>query len=685
MVALVNVGAPVRPAGPATSAATTMHPGGYLAAVAGPSGKASGALIRALGAQRLLPDGTAAHAPGEPGAAWTQEPCAVSLGLPSGDRISLLGCAWASPVARSASSPGLADCGDLAWLTGLGPHCAVLFAVPAALASAASLTRHLALAQAIGAQVLAVVVLTDTARAAATAGQVDPVLATERLAWQACRAGLDSVACIAVDLATGAGLPALRTAVGQATARLPAPDPGAPVRMWIVSSCQQPGGREVTGLLPDGTVRVGDVLSVTPSMRAARVQAIDWQGTAPGAVTGAAWLRLRLSGAGAADAGRGSALVQPGRWTLTDVMDVRLGPGPQAITQGAAGQRLLPRVLTVRIGSACTAARVRPLAAGLARLTLRDPIPLHVADRMLVQERPRPVASGYPPALARPTPMAAPAPGVACATVLDVTPPELGHRGAVAAAARSLADWPNRPTASDLVRRHGTLRASALLAMGIEDQPPPVAGEWIADPERWAALAQRLVDIVVARASRQQALHGISVEAAGAALGLPDRRLAAALVRPPLRLRDGAIHLADALIAPAVRSSTTLPDGAMAAVQVLRASLAQAPFAAPEADRLRRLGLDSAVIDAAVRAGLLLRISDQIVLAPGADTQAQRILSTLPQPFTAAQARQALASTRRVVIPLLEYLDRAGVTERLPDDRRKIRHAAHPAATAAAS
>jgi Elongation factor SelB, winged helix len=31
-----------------------------------------------------------------------------------------------------------------------------------------------------------------------------------------------------------------------------------------------------------------------------------------------------------------------------------------------------------------------------------------------------------------------------------------------------------------------------------------------------------------------------------------------------------------------------------------------------------------------------------------------------------------------VAIPLLEYLDRAGVTQRLPDDRRRLRLSADP-------
>ena len=106
---------------------------------------------------------------------------------------------------------------------------------------------------------------------------------------------------------------------------------------------------------------------------------------------------------------------------------------------------------------------------------------------------------------------------------------------------------------------------------------------------------------------------------------------------------------------------------------MLRADLAAAPFASPDAERLRKLGLDARSLAAAVRAGELMRISEQVVLAPGADQAAAALLAGLPQPFTAAQAREALGTTRRTAIPLLEYLDQAGVTERQPDDRRIVR------------
>jgi selenocysteine-specific elongation factor len=45
----------------------------------------------------------------------------------------------------------------------------------------------------------------------------------------------------------------------------------------------------------------------------------------------------------------------------------------------------------------------------------------------------------------------------------------------------------------------------------------------------------------------------------------------------------------------------------------------------------------------------------------------------LPQPFTTSAARQALGTTRRVVIPLLEYLDERGSTEWVAGGSRCIR------------
>src|SRR6266487_4028430 len=137
-------------------------------------------------------------------------------------------------------------------------------------------------------------------------------------------------------------------------------------------------------------------------------------------------------------------------------------------------------------------------------------------------------------------------------------------------------------------------------------------------------------------------------------------------------LADGVITIPDR---PGGGPGSGLPAPVAAAIRVLRADLTAAPFLAPDAARLRELGLGAKAIAAAERAGLLVRVSDQIVLAPDAAALAAGVLARLPQPFTTAQAREALGTTRRVAIPLLEYLDAAGTTERLPDDRRRLRAA----------
>ena len=61
------------------------------------------------------------------------------------------------------------------------------------------------------------------------------------------------------------------------------------------------------------------------------------------------------------------------------------------------------------------------------------------------------------------------------------------------------------------------------------------------------------------------------------------------------------------------------------------------------------------------------------MLLPGADVDAARALAALPQPFTLSEARRALGTSRRVAVPLLELLDRRGLTERRPDDTRTLR------------
>jgi selenocysteine-specific elongation factor len=109
------------------------------------------------------------------------------------------------------------------------------------------------------------------------------------------------------------------------------------------------------------------------------------------------------------------------------------------------------------------------------------------------------------------------------------------------------------------------------------------------------------------------------------------------------------------------------------AVQALEARLADQPFTAPEQRELQAYGLGPREVAAAVRAGRLLRLDDDVVLLPSSPARAMRVLAALPQPFTTSEARVALESTRRTVIPLLEHLDGRGWTRRLDGSHREVR------------
>jgi selenocysteine-specific elongation factor len=593
-------------------------------------------------------------------------------------------------------------------LAGLGPVPAVMFVVAADGGWMPQSAEHLAAVDALGVRHgLLVITRADLA---------DPGPATRAALAEIATTSLGTVETVAVSAVTGQGLDDLRAALGRLVSGLSRPgdpaQPGDPLRLWIDRSFTIKGaGTVVTGTLPAGTVRNGQELLLTPSSRSVRVRGLQALGEPADEVSGVARVALNLRGVPADLPARGMALIEPGRWTLTTELDVRI------TARTADPQPKLPAELLLHIGSARTQARLRILgpanppstadgqapdsraggdqapAAIYARLRLRDPLPLHVGDRVLLRD---PGAAGL---------------AIHGATVLDPAPPSLARRGA-AAAVRELSAWPDTPAAADLLRRHKLMRAAELTAAGVTSQPAPVAGDWLADPVHWSGLRAELAAAVIGFCARDPLAPGMPAEAAREALKLPSRDLVVALVAGDVVQDGGYLRVAQAGEAtppaqpppalpspprPAVRTSASAaPGGASAigasasaarataagrfppaiasAVQTVLDDLARDPFAAPDGERLRALGLDTKALAAVARAGLLLRVADTVVLAAGAGPEAARRLAELDQPFTTSQARQALGTTRRVAIPLLEYLDRARVTERLPGDLRRIRN-----------
>lgn len=329
------------------------------------------------------------------------------------------------------------------------------------------------------------------------------------------RSGLRNVEWATVSAVTGEGMDSLVEALDRLAARLPVPSGDAPVRLWADHAyTTQDGCTVVTGTLPAGTIKAGDVLAL--GNRPVKVREVECMGERRRSVSGVARVTIGLRGVQSGSVPRGTALVTPGRWTRTSSIDVRIAAGE------ASGR--LARELVLHVGSAAVPVRLRPLGPDTARLTLNHPLPLHVGERALLRDPSRRLVAGV--------------------RILDVRPPALVRRGAGRARARELASWPDRPGGDVVLRRHGLLRPRDLEVMGCT--PPPEAvrlnAGWVADPAHWEGLKERLRDELAGHAAAHPLAPGLSLEAARLRLGLPTRGLVAELVRPPLRIDGGRVY-----------------------------------------------------------------------------------------------------------------------------------------------
>ncbi|MBB3675894.1 selenocysteine-specific elongation factor [Modestobacter versicolor] len=512
-------------------------------------------------------------------------------------------------------------------LAGVGSVPAALVVVAADDGWSAQTAEHVAVLDALGVRHgLLAVTKSDLADPA-------PVLADalDRLAGTS----LGRLPAVAVSARSGDGLPELSGVLEQVLAGLPAPDPAAPVRLWVDRAFTIRGaGTVVTGTLAAGTVTSGDRLDL--GGRPVTVRGLQSLGAAVESATATARVALNLRGVAVEEISRGDALLTPDAFRRTADLDVSLV---------AAVEDRLPAELVVHIGSATVAARVRPLDGTALRLRLAAELPLRVGDRLLLRD----------PGARR----------VFGADVRDVDPPELRRRGAARSRAAELAEQPlgEAGARADLVRRRFVRRAD-FVAMGWPVPAEATAvGRWLIAPGLADELAAR-VPRVVARYRQLRPLEpGPPIAVLRSALELPDVELVPALVREPLALRDGRV----------VAGAAALPPEVQQAVDGVRARLAGAPFAAPEAGDLTAAGLGPRELAAAVRDEQLVRISEGIYLAPGIAEVARARLAALPQPFTLSDARQAWQTTRRVAVPLAEWLDARGITVRQPDNTRRLR------------
>ena len=510
-------------------------------------------------------------------------------------------------------------------LAGVGPVPVALLVVAADDPWMPQAAEHLAALHALGVRHgLVAVTRSDLA---------DPAPMVDRAAAELARTSLAGAPVVPVSARTGAGLDTLRTTLVDVLSAVPQPERDADVRLWVDRHFTVKGaGVVVTGTLPAGTVRRGDLLEHADGT--VRVRGVQTLEQPVEEAHGTARVARNISGDGVEAIRRGSTLVSPGAWRPPFEVDVRLLP--------AAGvEHAPPEQPLLHVGSASHDVHLRPLGGDVVRLRLGTPLPLRVGDRAVLRDPGDRRLWGV--------------------VVLDPAPPSLTRRGDARRRAEALAEDDGTPDLRLELARRGIADVGLLRRIGVP--VPSDSGRYLFDPAWAADRAAALTEEVRAAAAADPLSQGVPLPALADRLRLPSPEVAEALVRPPLRVAGGRVTAG---------STDALPDDLEEALAKLEQDLAETPFAAPTADRLAELGLGPRERGAAARARRLLVLAEGIVLLPGADDRAVELLRGLPQPFTASEARQTLGSSRRVVLPLLDHLDRTGRTRREPDDRRRV-------------
>ena len=454
----------------------------------------------------------------------------------------------------------------------------------------------------------------------------------------------------------------LERVLGEAPARRDVGRPRLPVdRSFTMSGF----GTVVTGTLLDGSLAVGDEIAALPGDIRARVRGLQTHRRSLDVAQPGSRVAANLSGIDKEAVSRGMVVARPGSLEPTTLLAVHLELLASASTSLAHDEEV-----KVHIGTAETmahaalleGAEIAPGTTAWVQLRLATPVAVAVGDRLVVR---------------RPSPSETIG-GGAVADLAAVrlrrraeTVEALERRTAPSAASRLLAslDAPRTPT--EAAERSGLAPADREAATDeiVADGRALRLGDALISRDAFEALATH-VERICAKAHRTTPLRpGASREEVRSALGLPAKRFNALVEH--LVSQNRLAERGSALALPSHRPQ--LSEDQERRWLSARSALAKEPLQPPSPSQLEaEHGLDRELVAALAERGDVVRIGTEAVFLPAAVTRFARVVVdelAASGKITVARARDLSGSSRKHVLPLLQFLDDRGLTRRQGDDR----------------
>jgi selenocysteine-specific elongation factor len=538
-------------------------------------------------------------------------------------------------------------------LAGVGPVRLVLFVVAADEGWKPQSEEHLEIVDVLGAAG-GVVAITKSDLVDAATAEVVGTGVRARLAGTP----LGNAPIVAVSSVTGQGVDELRTALDALVGDAPSPS-ASRTRLFVDRVFAIRGaGTVVTGTLGGDCLRVGDEVELYPTGHRGRIRGLQTHMQGEDHACPVTRVAANLAGVDRRELHRGNVLGRPGDWRPTREFDAVL-----RAVRGLARPVSSRGAFKVHAGAAATDARLRFLASNklepggetFVRIRTARPLVLDVFDRFVLREAGR-----------RET--------VAGGEVLDPAPRRESRDAHVRLAARMVADRDELPRL--LATERGAIRARVAALLTGSTSPAPVSvGDWFLRGDLRDAVERAVTESLAAHHRDHPLEEGLDlgrirtvVSGALDPAGAPDDAdLIEALLRDlaernVIRQAEAVVALTTHAVAPADRSSE---------VEALLVAIGGDQEATPPtvAD-LRAHGVGRDVIDAAARSRLAVRVGNDLVFTTAFVERAQAVIVAAGTAgITVSGFREALGTSRKYAVPLLEWFDQRGVTRRDGDLR----------------